>query len=228
MGKNVKTHTSILKKNETSFKDFLFLMISGFAALFVLAFIIINPPSKTQDVPSKAEFLLIVEWDEHVNDDIDLWSRDPSGHVLSFRNDAIGLMNLEKDDLGYTNDSFTDRYGNNKIVYVNREVITIRGIQEGEYNVAVQVYSLRTYQDLLGHFRNIKTDVPPYTLEEFNQARTVHFTLVKVNPSYTEVFKVSKLYDMRGQEIHLVNFYVNEDGSVEWFDTIEKTFIHRT
>ena len=37
-------------------------------------------------------------------------------------------MNLEKDDLGLSNDTTVDEYGEQKSVYINREVVTIRGI----------------------------------------------------------------------------------------------------
>lgn len=216
----------IRKRNETSFKDFLFLTISGLAALFVLAFIIINPPTKNQDIPAKAEFLLVIEWDDLVGDDIDLWARDPDKNVLSFRNDAVGIMSLEKDDLGFSNDTFTDDQGTKHLVRINREVVTLRGIQPGEYNVAAQVYSLRA--DTV-----INSTLREYRIEELSNAeisrrRIIRFTLIKINPTYTEVFSIEKPYDRRGGVVHLVNFTLTQDGEVVNIDTTPVPFIYRS
>ena len=52
-------------------------------------------------------------------------------------------MNLEKDDLGISNDFTIDEYGNRQYVYVNREVVTIRGILAGQYQVAAHVYAMK-------------------------------------------------------------------------------------
>lgn len=202
----------IRKRNETSFKDFLFLTISGLAALFVLAFIAMNPKAKTQDVPAKAEYMLIVEWDDYIGDDIDIWVRDPNGKVLSFRNKQIGLLSLEKDDLGISNDRFFDRHGKEQIVAINREVVTIRGVQPGQYTVAFHVYSLLSYDVLASNFKYFKLGT--ITPSEVQKRRKVRFTLISLNPAYKEAFRVEKQYEVLGQEIHLVNFTVWDDGSI--------------
>jgi len=207
----------IRKRNETSFKDFLFLTISGLAALFVLAFVSMNPIAKTQDAPARAEYMLIIEWDDFVGDDIDIWVRDPQGKVLSFRNKQIGLLSLEKDDLGTSNDSFTDSYGNQHIVPINREVVTVRGVQPGQYNVAFHVYSLMPYDTLASNFKYFK--LKNLTPNEVDERRKVRFTLIRLNPSYGEAFKVEKQYEVLGQEIHLVNFTVLEDGTISDINT---------
>lgn len=216
----------IRKRNETSFKDFLFLTISGLAALFVLAFIAMNPKAKTQDAPARAEYMLIIEWDDYVGDDIDLWVRDPNGKVLSFRNKQIGLLSLEKDDLGVSNDTFIDTYGNQHIVAMNREVVTIRGVQPGQYNVAFHVYSLLPYDVLASNFKYFKLE--NLTPNEVKERRKVRFTLIRLNPSYTEAFKVEKQYEVLGQEIHLVNFKVAEDGSIYDINTDPVKIVFRT
>ena len=52
-------------------------------------------------------------------------------------------MNLEKDDLGLSNDTTVDEYGEQKSVYINREVVTIRGIL-GQYQVAAHVCNAKS------------------------------------------------------------------------------------
>ena len=81
-------------RNNIGMTDMLFNMLLGFVFLFIIAFLLINPITKKSDAPKKAEFLIVIEWDEQLNDDIDL--RDPSGNKVSFTNKAAGLMNLKK------------------------------------------------------------------------------------------------------------------------------------
>ena len=57
--------------SSTAFIDLLFNIIVGVAFLFLIAFILINPVSKKHDVESKADFLIILEWDSKSHDDID-------------------------------------------------------------------------------------------------------------------------------------------------------------
>ena len=106
-------------KSSIGFTDLLFNLVIGFVYLFVIAFILINPISKKGDVEKKADFLISIEWDHYLNDDIDLWVRDPAGNTVAFINKQAGLMNLEKDDLGFNGDEV--RMGNiTKTVQLNR------------------------------------------------------------------------------------------------------------
>ena len=56
-----------------AFNDLLFNVLIGFVMLFVIAFLLINPIAKKADIPVKAEFIVVLEWDEDASDDIDLW-----------------------------------------------------------------------------------------------------------------------------------------------------------
>ena len=85
--------------SSTAFNDLLFNLVVGFVFLFVIAFILINPPTKKADIPTKAEYIFIIEWDSESADDIDLWVRDPNGITVSFTRKEGGLLNLEKDSL---------------------------------------------------------------------------------------------------------------------------------
>ena len=143
---NKKPSSSLNKnkyKSTIGFTDLLFNLLVGFVYLFIIAFILINPIQKKQDVPKKAEFMVVIEWPNKFNDDIDLWVKAPDGKTVSFVKKENGIMNLEKDDLGVANDSTVDEYGQQKIIYINREVVTIRGILSGQYQVAAHVYSMR-------------------------------------------------------------------------------------
>ena len=98
-------------KSTVGFTDLLFNLLVGFVFLFIIAFILINPITKKADVPKKAEYMIVMEWPTEVADDIDLWVKDPEGNTVSFVKKENGYMNLEKDDLGHSNDMTVDEYG---------------------------------------------------------------------------------------------------------------------
>ena len=58
-------------KSTTGLNDLLFNLLVGFVFLFIVAFLLINPPTKKEDAPKKAEYLIIIEWDEGVNKAVD-------------------------------------------------------------------------------------------------------------------------------------------------------------
>ncbi len=185
-------------KNSIGFTDMLFNMLLGFVFLFIIAFILINPITKKSDAPKKAEYLIVIEWDDDKNDDIDLWVRDPAGNVISFINRTGGLLNLEKDDLGRSNDAVVMPDGSVKVLNINREVVTVRGIVPGVYNVQAHVYSRKSWkeEDAIG---------------------TITVKVIKVNP-YGEVYMGTKMYNIKGQQITLLNFKLDKDGKFLGFN----------
>ena len=192
-------------RSTTGLNDLLFNLLVGFVFLFVVAFLLINPPTKKEDAPKKAEYLIIIEWDENANDDVDLWVRDPEGITVSFTNKTGGLLNLEKDDLGMSNDKWRKPDGTIVTIPINREVITMRGIVPGRYQVAAHIYS-----------RKVKIYTRPSGMTETvrdNTFGTIIATLVKINP-YGEVYTTTRKYDTKGQVFPLFNFELDQDGKV--------------
>lgn len=192
-------------RSTTGLNDLLFNLLVGFVFLFVVAFLLINPPTKKEDAPKKAEYLIIIEWDENANDDVDLWVRDPNGITVSFTSKTGGLLNLEKDDLGMSNDKWRKPDGTIVTIPINREVITMRGIVPGRYQVAAHIYSrkVKVYTRPSGGTETIRDNTPG----------TIIATLVKINP-YGEVYTTTRKYDAKGQVFALFNFELDQDGKV--------------
>ena len=130
-------------KSTLAFTDLLFNILIGFAFMFIIAFLLINPVEKDAEIEAKAEFMIIMEWDDQSAYDIDLWMQDPVGNIVGFPNMHAGLLHLDKDDLGHSNDTVILADGSTKIIYLNREVMTIRGIVPGEYIVNNHLYSMK-------------------------------------------------------------------------------------
>lgn len=172
-----------------AFNDLLFNVMLGFVLLFIVAFLLINPPTKKDEVPLKAEWMIVVQWPEDLTDDVDTWVQAPNGHLVGFKNKETGLLHLDRDDLGVSNDTFT--VGGETIVNrVNREIITIRGIVPGDYYVSLHMYSK-------------KTDSPvPVTV-----------SVMDVNP-FVEVYTITVTLDTRGQETALPSFTIDDKGNL--------------
>lgn len=194
-----------------AFNDMLFNLVVGFVFLFVVAFILINPPTKKNDIPTKAEYLFVIEWDPEAKDDIDLWVRDPNGVTVSFTRKEGGLLNLEKDDLGSSNDTYTNPNGEVSVIKINREVTTMRGIIPGTYTVFAHVYNI--YREMVFNDATGSWDV---VIPEDGEYRPLSFTLIKVNP-YVEVYRSEHRYRAKGQEIPLLEFDLDAEGNASNF-----------
>ena len=187
-------------KSITSFLDMLWILLAGFGAMFIIAFLLIQPPAKEADIIKKAEYIIVMEWEHKSKDDIDLWVSDPSGGVVSFKNKTSGFMNLEKDDLGSKNDKMIDEYGNVTIIELNREIVTLRGTYAGEYQVMLHVYARPFVKNTDG---GVKGDRVPtkYTIE-----------VIKINP-YKVMYKGEGTYSRRWEEQSLVRFTIDKKGN---------------
>ena len=204
-------------KSSIGFTDMLFNLLVGFVFLFVIAFILINPPVKKSDAPKKAEFLIVLEWEPDSRDDVDLWVRDPNNVTVSYTNREGGLMNLEKDDLGATNDQWRKPDGTVVTIPLNREVITLRGIEAGRYQVAVHIYSRRNI--VVTEADGTKTTSDPSN-------GTFSVTLIKINP-YGERYKISQVYNRRGQVFTAFNFELDDQGNIIDIDERRNNIVYR-
>ena len=186
-------------KSTIGFIDILFNILVGFAFLFIVAFLLIKPEAKREDFDRKAEFIIVMEWDSERQDDIDLYVEDPSKTVVHFRNARANFMHLDKDDLGKRNDTIMVN-GVEKVVKINREVVTIRGVVPGEYLVNVHYYS-----DYSEHGNLARGPMPPHEVKVI-----VHL----VNP-YSEVWQGIKPFTKKGQEATFIRFTMDKEGNVK-------------
>lgn len=198
--------------SQVAFIDLLFNTLVGFVFLFILAFILINPIAKKSDIEIVAEFIVKINWPTDSPDDIDLWMRDPLGNYVGFTSKDVGLMSLNRDDLGTSNDTVYDPKGKPIIVHRNEEMITIRGIVPGEYIVNVHWYGKKPVSTKLGE----KEYVP----------MPVQVQIEKINP-YNVVFADTVELQRKGHEITVVRFTVDEKGNVSKFNDLDYSIIEK-
>lgn len=188
--------------NQTSFLDLLFNTLVGFVLLFIIAFLSINPSNKDADIKTKAEFVITVTWNVNSKDDVDTWLQDPVGNVLHFRQKDIGLAHLDRDDLGFANDSITMKDGRTVEYPYNQELTTIRGFVTGEWVLNVHMYK--------------KRDETPTLVE---------VRLDKLNPRVKTIFYKKILMTQSWQEVTATRFVMTEQGDIISLDDLPKNLI---
>lgn len=178
-------------RSTLAFVDLLFNILLGFVFLFVVAFVLINPVAKRADVMVPAEYMIIMTWPGHSDNDMDLWVQGPGGDIVGFRSREGGIMHLDRDDLGTRNDKITSQVsGQEQLISLNREVITLRGTVPGDYLVSVHFYMDRDQQYPV-----------PVTVE-----------VVKINP-YQMVYNQTQQFFSQGQELAFMQFSVDSSGN---------------
>ncbi len=188
MSMKMSKHKSRRKAGNLAFNDLLFNVLIGFVMLFVIAFLLINPITKKNDVPSKAEFLVILEWEDQAPDDVDLWVQRDSDRPTGFSNKQNAPLHLDRDDLGHSNDRVIID-GRVKIIRSNIETMTIRGDAPGDYFVAVHWYSPR------GPSMNYKV------------------TVMKVNP-FKQIYSITGILKSAREVQRLPAFTIDRNGRV--------------
>ena len=190
----------------TSFLDLLFNMLLAFTALFVLAFAMINQNKdlSKSTVEVKAEMIITMSWPDDMDNDIDIYIEDPLGNVVFFRSREVGLMHLDRDDLGFKNDTVDTPQGVVKYPY-NREIVTFRGFHTGEYIVNVHAYKM-----------NDKRPCP------------VVVQIDKINPKMKTLMISQTVLESQGDEKTVLRFKLNKDGEIESSNTMQKKMIGKT
>jgi hypothetical protein len=185
------------------FSDLLFNTLLAFVMLFAIAMIAMNPKAKTGVIDAKAEFIITVTWPDLNPNDIDTWVQDPGGNLVWFRSREAGMMHLDRDDRGLSNDTIVIN-GQKVVNPLNQEVVTIRGFVPGEYTVNVQYYESKN-----------------------GEAVPVNVSVVKVNPRAEVVFYGTAVLARKGDEATLARFTVDRDGLASGVNTLPKQLVER-
>ena len=196
------------------FYDMLFNMLIAFVFCFIIALLAMNPKASTAgDIPAKAEYIITLSWPDNDPNDIDTWVRNPAGEVVWFRNREAGLMYLDRDDRGQSNNTIVIN-GRRVVTPFRQEVVSIRGVVPGEYIVNAHYYESK---------EEGATSDP-----KIGQPVDVTLTVVKVNPRAEVVFQGQHRLAKRGDEATMVRFSVLGDGSVGGINTLPAHLVERS
>jgi hypothetical protein len=121
------------------FSALLFNSLKAITFMFFISFAMINKPADSGKVDLKAEMLVTVNWPDLNPDDVDTYVEDPAGNIVWYNQMEAGLMNLDRDDRGlYKNTILVN--GKEVVDPLNQEIVSIRGLVDGEYVVNVVHY----------------------------------------------------------------------------------------
>lgn len=163
-------------------------------AVFLSLFVVMNDEVAKGNITDPAEFIIEMTWPDNSYSDIDLVVADPLGNIVFYSKKDIGLMTLDRDNLGTNNTARTV----NGIVTVaqRREVVTIRGIIPGQYTVNMLVYTKREKDPI-----------------------QVKFNVTKLNPFKT-VSEGTLIASASGEEQTFINFNIDKNGKVLTTDNV--------
>lgn len=186
----------------TAYIDLLLNVLTGIVFLFVLTTLLIQPKKPTEDGPKRnAEFLIVAEWDDNLDCDVDLWVQDPLNNVAWFQAKDVGLMHLERDSLGFHNNVIKDDAGN--VLYrasENKETTVLRGVVPGEYTVNVHLYACKTLSEKMFIGQSIPT--------------TVKVSLIKLNPTFKNMHMTDVTLPKIWDEDTAFNFVIDNKGNI--------------
>ena len=185
------------------FSDLLFNTLLAVVMLFAVAMMVMNPKAKTGVIDAKAEFIITVTWPDLNPNDLDTWVQDPGGNLVWFRAREGGMMHLDRDDRGLSNDTITIN-GQQVVNPLNQEVVTIRGFAPGEYTVNLHYYETKNGEPV-----------------------TAKVSVVKVNPRAVVVYYGEVLLQRKGDEVTAARFTVDRDGQVTGVNTLAKTLVEK-
>lgn len=177
--------------NNTSFLDVLFNFLLATIVLLVIAVLHIVVEQNKADIKVNAEFVITLEWDHDQDNDVDIWIEDPNRLVLWYRDQEVGVMHGDRDDKGWQD----DMYINGEIIKINQEIITFRGIVEGEWIINIHLYRVgKSVRD--------------------KEGSTVKISLIKLNPKASIIFKKEYRMETYWEQITVARFHMTGAGIV--------------
>lgn len=179
---------------EIAIANFALTFAKALLVFCVIMFVVVSAQKQSEEgIRPNMDFMIRLTWALSLESDVDIWIRTPDGKILYFGNQEAAPLSLERDDLGYFVPSESD--SENVTITEAEEVVAIRGIVPGEYVINAHLYRYRLGERL--------TSPLPVTLQ-----------IDRINPFYQTIFRATKTFRSEREEIHIVRFRINADGTV--------------
>ena len=171
-----------------SFRPFIDVLFCCLLMLVAILFLLKTEEEKTKMRPPNVIYEVVLTWDGKRGDDLDLYVQAASGHVVSFNNREGGsgsLISLDHDALGLRNNSLGEGQ-EGQITPFHEEVVSFRGVLEGENVVTIHVYAKRDDEP-------IKATIKLIRVKPFKEVVTKEIVFESVGQEKTAFrFKTSK------------------------------------
>ncbi len=195
-----------------SFIDMLFNIALSVTMLFYLSFMLINPPTQKKDIEAKAEIIIVMTWPDTSAHDVDLWMLTPDLARIGFPSKETEYANLERDDLGISNDVVTQEDGTTKAIRINREVITLRAKPDGRYVVNVHLFR-----------RHVDRTLQDAALDE--EPIPVKIEMIQINPTYKTIIIREVVLEQEKDEKTAFSFTINKGDVVETQTEVDESIV---
>ena len=142
-----------------SFRPFIDVLFCCLLMLVAILFLLKTNEEKIKTRPPNVLYEVVLTWDGESEDDLDIYVRAASGHVVSFNNREGGqgsLISLDHDALGKRQNNSLTEGAEGTVVAFNEEIVSFRGVTEGENVVTVHVYSKRDKEPIKATIKLIK------------------------------------------------------------------------
>lgn len=207
------------------FVDLLFLTLTGFVFLFVVAFIMMNPPDPSKIDP-KVEAIMVLSWPIEAEHDFDLWMKLPNGTHVGYQITEHRLGHLDRDDRGNADDEITLPDGRIIKNPINREVISLRGLEPGTYIINVHFYGAFTTQytsEENGPGSPSGSTWPRSFLGSVPTEITVEF--VDLQPAYKHLYSSRFVLAIVQSERTAFQFTITPDGDIVDINETQVPFV---
>jgi hypothetical protein len=142
-----------------SFRPFIDVLFCCLLMLVAILFLLKTEEEKTKSRPPNVLYEVVLTWDGESEDDLDLYVQSASGHTVSFNNREGGqgsLISLDHDALGRRSNNSLAEGARGTVVTFNEEIVSFRGVTEGDNIVTVHVYAKRDDKPTKGTVKLIK------------------------------------------------------------------------
>ena len=142
-----------------SFRPFIDVLFCCRLMLVAILFLLKTEEEKTKSRPPNTLYEVVLTWDGESNDDLDLYVKAASGHTVSFNNREGGqgsLISLDHDALGKSRNNSIAQGQQGTVIAYNEEIVSFRGVIEGENIVTVHVYAKTDEKPVMATIKLIK------------------------------------------------------------------------
>jgi len=176
-----------------SFRPFIDVLFCCLLMLVAILFLLKTEEQKTKSRPPNVLYEVVLTWDGNSEDDLDLYVRAASGHTVAFNNREGGqgsLISLDHDALGKRRNNSLTEGEEGRVVEFNEEIVSFRGVVEGENIVTVHVYAKRDEKPIKATIK-----------------------LIKIKP-FKEVAAKEKEFTVTGEEKTAFRFKTDKEGNI--------------
>ena len=182
-----------MKRKYSTFKPFIDVLFCCLLMLVAILFLLKTEEEKTKMRPPNVIYEIVLTWDGESNDDLDIYVQSASGHVVSFNNREGGqgsLISLDHDALGKSRNNSLSNGQEGTVVNFNEEIVSFRGITDGENIVTVHIYSKRDDKPTKGTIK-----------------------LIQIKP-YKEIIVRERMFIAVGDEVTAFRFKTDKQGNI--------------